>query len=329
MTNPVSQKILRLMKTKQSNLALSLDVTDTKRFFQILEAVGEEIVVLKTHIDVISDFSPDFIDRLLTLQEKYQFVIFEDRKFADIGNTVKLQYTAGIYKMIEWTQLVNAHVFPGPGIVQGLRQAWRESKFTDRGLILLPQMTSAGNLFDGRTMASAINWAREYSDYVIGFIGAAEVSTAVDVGETSPESSRALFWKKLRATLTDLVNKKKSAASEPATDDQIRQEFTEIMQSSEGQAPAETTSRELIDIEKPSLIALREATWPEYLIMVPGVNLADSGDQLGQTYVTPQMAVEQGADIIIVGRGIYEAREPGKAAAAYRMAGWAALAELS
>ena len=45
--------------------------------------------------------------------------------------------------------------------------------------------------------------------------------------------------------------------------------------------------------------------------MTPGVKIADSEDNLGQQYNTPEEAViEKGADIIIVGRGITQAEDP-------------------
>jgi len=286
--NKVAQDLYQLMIDKKSNLALSLDVPNKQKFFDILERTAEHIVILKTHIDIIDDFDVDFIKKLLLLKDKYKFLIFEDRKFADIGNTVKLQYTQGIFEIIEWADIVNAHIFPGPGVIEGLKQAWRESK-REQGLIIIPQMSTRENLFDKRVMARAIKWAREYCDFVIGFIGAA--------------SCRAV----------ELYSHKAKK----------EKEFKEIM--GETQVKTEADNEEKFIIKQASLTELREHTWPEFLIFTPGVKLSETSDSLGQTYVTPQMAVEQGADIIIVGRGIYQSQESGKAAAEYQAAGWKAL----
>ncbi len=47
---------------------------------------------------------------------------FLTRKFADIGHTVVLQYTKGLFRIAEWADLVTVHALPGEGILQALEQ---------------------------------------------------------------------------------------------------------------------------------------------------------------------------------------------------------------
>lgn len=236
--SPLAKNLLQLMDNKQTNLSLSADVTSAEKLVELADLIGPEICVLKTHIDIINDFTPTLIKDLSTLADKHQFLLFEDRKFADIGNTVKHQYEGGIYRIADWAHIINAHTLPGPGIIQGLADVGLKK---NRGLLLLAEMSSAGNLLNAAYVKETLKMAETAPDFVIGFI-----------------TQHAL------------------------SDD------------------------------------------PSWINFTPGVKLEIGGDALGQQYVTPQKAIENGTDIIIVGRGIFSAANPIAEAQKYKKVGWKA-----
>lgn len=246
--NPITTRLREIIIAKQSNLAVAADLARTDEILKLAETIGDKICVFKTHVDVIEDFTPAFTKRLREIADAKHFLIFEDRKFADIGNTVSLQFASGVYHIADWADIVNAHTIVGPGIVDGLKKVNKRS-----ALILLAQMTPKGNLFTPEYMRASVEIAKKYPDFVIGFIGSSD----------KPET----------------------------------------------------------------LAEMRKLSDDDFVIMTPGIQLGVAGDALGQTYNTPEKAIANGADVIIVGRGIYEAADPVAAAEEYRAAGWAARAK--
>lgn len=225
------------MADKQTNLAVAADVTSKAQLLKLAEQVAPHICILKTHIDIVHDFDQDLITQLTHLAREHNFLIFEDRKFADIGNTVSLQYAQGIYHIADWAPITNAHIVPGPGIIEGLKKVGLPK---GNGLLLLAEMSSKGTTAHGEYSKKNIELAKQHHDFVIGFI----------------------------------------------------------------------SQHRLVDD-------------PTILHMTPGIKMAAGKDDLGQQYNTPHTAiVDHGTDVIIVGRGIYQADDPALEAKSYRDAGW-------
>src|SRR5271167_3990727 len=134
-THPLGAYLFQLMTVKQSNLCLSADVSSAESLLYLASTLGPSIVIFKTHFDIINDWDSrprkGTGAQLAALARRHGFLIFEDRKFSDIGSTVQKQYTSGPAKIVEWAHITNAHILPGPAIVNALSEAasqWREKK---------------------------------------------------------------------------------------------------------------------------------------------------------------------------------------------------------
>lgn len=160
-TNTFSQKLLEIAIEKKSNLIASADILTTQELLNFAEKVGPNIVALKTHIDILTDF--DFDTTILPLKDlatKYNFLLMEDRKFADIGNTQELQFTTGIYKISSWADLVTSHVIAGEKSIDC---------FLNVGVVGILGMSSKGTLTNADYREPALKIMLEHPN-VIGAV---------------------------------------------------------------------------------------------------------------------------------------------------------------
>ncbi len=168
-SNIMSEKLNKIVHQKRTNLVLSADVTTQEELLDLISIAGPYICMIKIHIDIITDLDEDFFYLLCKLSDVHNFMIMEDRKFADIGNTVKNQYTNGIYNIIKWADFVTVHSIMGEGTLEAIREAMRENR-VHRGVFLLESVSSEGNLIDIDYSDRTIEMANKYKDIVSGFI---------------------------------------------------------------------------------------------------------------------------------------------------------------
>lgn len=156
----IAKKLLETAIAKKSNLIASADVLTTQELLDLAEKVGPHIVALKTHMDIITDFDADnTILPLKDLAKKYNFLLMEDRKFADIGNTQELQFSYGMYKISNWADFVTSHVIGG---YQSL------DCFLNVGVVAILGMSSRGTLTDNNYQAEALKVAQSHPNVIGG-----------------------------------------------------------------------------------------------------------------------------------------------------------------
>lgn len=148
-----------------------MDLPQAQAILNLAEAVGPYICILKTHINIVNDFSEEFITSLSALAQKHNFLIMEDAKFGDIGNTSALQYSSGIFNISKWAHLITAHSLPGPSIIQGLKSVLTAGG-DKRGVFLLAEMSAANNLITQSYVENTLELANEpeHVDFICGIV---------------------------------------------------------------------------------------------------------------------------------------------------------------
>lgn len=94
---------------KKKKICVAIDLTKTTDIIKFIIALAKEVAIFKLHCDIIDDFDDNFISQLKILKKHYNILIWEDRKFSDIGFITTQQLNGGIYKISEWADIVTFH----------------------------------------------------------------------------------------------------------------------------------------------------------------------------------------------------------------------------
>lgn len=163
----VTQKLLTIVQEKQTNLIFSADVTSKAKLLELAEQIGPHICALKTHIDIVDDFDKDLIQQLTTLAKEHNFLLFEDRKFSDIGNTVKHQFISKHYDIPNWADLVTVHLTAGASLVDALADS---GKLDNTALIAIVGLSSSDTLTDLAYIQRAMEIVNDKKTYFAGIV---------------------------------------------------------------------------------------------------------------------------------------------------------------
>ncbi|XP_065207810.1 uridine 5'-monophosphate synthase-like [Planococcus citri] len=157
-------KLLSVMSEKKSNLCVAADVTDMNAILKLADEVGPHICIFKVHLDIVNSYSDKQLEELKSKAVRYNFLLMEDRKLADIGNTVRLQFN----QISKWANLVTVHSIPGFGVLEAIKNA--ETFNENFGVFLIAELSSKDNLITPDYTKKTAELAKSYSDIVSGMV---------------------------------------------------------------------------------------------------------------------------------------------------------------
>jgi uridine monophosphate synthetase len=351
------------MSLKKSNLCLSADVSTTNQLLHLANACGPSIIILKTHYDLISnwDYNPSTGTgaRLARLARKHGFLIFEDRKFGDIGNTVQMQYTEGTAKIIEWAHITNVNMVPGKAAVDALAEAarrWRERKRyevkTDISAGTPRPESLDSDAEDTEEEESRTAVPRSPNELQHSQQSSLDANKAIGAGNGRKASIVSITTVSQHYEPANSPRSYEDFGGEPALFQGIEEAPMErgllilAQMSSEGNFMNREYTDACVESAREnkdfvmgfiSQESLNREEGDQFLSMTPGCQLPPEsededveveGDGKGQQYNTPRHIVGvMGNDIVIVGRGIIKSGDPVKEAQRYRKKAWEAYEE--
>lgn len=161
--NNIYKRLLDIMVIKKSSIILSVDVSDPDKFKYIILKCSDHIVGVKVHLDIFSDeHREDIRDFLTKTKLERNFVVIEDRKFADICATSIKQMNA--LKTHHYADILICHGITGFEFVN----------HSNLPIIIVAQLSNYGNLITPHYTRECIKAAFK-NKKIIGFVSQSDL----------------------------------------------------------------------------------------------------------------------------------------------------------
>ena len=120
MDAPIARQYMTTAVRSNSLVCLAADKSRMSDLLTLVRSVGPFLAALKTHVDVVEDWTDEGWKEVRAAADDVDLLLFEDRKFADIGGITQKQMH-GMYGIASWADLVTATSFLDPTLWTG---AW-------------------------------------------------------------------------------------------------------------------------------------------------------------------------------------------------------------
>ncbi len=160
--NSVANAMLNMMLWKKTNIILSCDLCSAKEIKQLVNHMHPDILAIKLHSDIITDFDESFMSWLRDIRKSHNLFVIEDRKLSDIGAICKKQLN-GLCKISSWANAVTAHSICGKGTFEAIKEC-------KLAIIPVTELSAEGNLIDGQYTSQTMAMLTEYRTHIAGIV---------------------------------------------------------------------------------------------------------------------------------------------------------------
>ena len=107
--NDFNNRLLNIIKSKQTSVCLSLDTGSWNKGRSILESCAPYICMVKLHLDLLTDWNNTATQEILDMSKTHNFLILEDSKLDDVPNIVESQVYGGLHSFGNWVDAVTVN----------------------------------------------------------------------------------------------------------------------------------------------------------------------------------------------------------------------------